>query len=131
MDVSAIISGTTERTIGIVGKAIDDNTRLGLFITNAQTGSCKAELWLKYPGTNAYFAEATVANVRAGNNVVRFRAIGNVLTGYIDGKQVVSYTMTPEQVGYFNTSANWKAGLRCSSLVAGGIAWSEVTVRTV
>lgn len=126
MDVSAVIANPTVQTCGIIVRAIDDGTRMGLFMD--VHGS--AQLWIKYGTVNAYFAVGTAVGLRTSANIFRVRSVGDTVEGYVNGVRLINYTLTAEQSAALNTSSNTKAGIRCG-VKDSLIGWAEFSVTSI
>lgn len=126
MDVSAVIAKPTVQTCGMIVRAVDDGTRMGLFMVVHGL----AQLWIKYGTVNAYFAVGTAVGLRTSANIFRVRSVGDTVEGYVNGVRLINYTLTAEQSAALNTSINTKAGIRCG-VKDSSIGWAESSVASI
>jgi hypothetical protein len=105
IDLSAPLT-VYEAIPGIIFRATDENTRMGLFFDFA-SGKCPAVR--KEAGALSTVASSPVGTASGREYSFRVIAVGDSITCYVDGNLLISYTVPPADMAVFTGT---KVGMR-------------------
>lgn len=105
IDISALLT-VFEAIPGIIFRATDENTRLGLFFDFA---GGNVLLYRKEAGALTTVAQSPVGTASGREYAFRIIAVGDSIACYVDGNLLISYTLPPADLAVFTGT---KVGIR-------------------
>lgn len=122
---SDILLGTN--AAGVTARNVDASNALGFYYLGSGTFRLRLVKWVA--GTPNTLASTPAYDSLTGTHNLRLSVNGSVLTGYLDGTPVLTYTLTTAEAAIFGTAT--KVGLYAQSPGAAASAFDNVIVRTL